>query len=49
MTDRAHSLELAAFFCFRLAELAARVTLLALFAVQGIFPLSQPSQHAQDP
>ena len=34
-SDPGHKLELAAFFCFRLAELAARVTLLALFAVGG--------------
>ncbi len=31
--DRLHQAELAALFCYRTAELSARVTLLALFAV----------------
>ena len=32
--DRLHQAELAALFCYRTAELSARITLLALFAVR---------------
>jgi hypothetical protein len=33
--DRLHQAELAALFCYRTAELSARITLLALFAVSA--------------
>ena len=33
--DRLHQAELAALFCYRTAELSARITLLALFAVRA--------------
>jgi hypothetical protein len=36
VTDRGHQLELAALFAYRLAELSARVMLLALFAVRMV-------------
>lgn len=44
-TDRWHQTELAALFCYRITELAARIALLALFAVRAHLPPLRSAEY----